>query len=164
MDSGGIKIGLRWGDVDLTNGLLSVKDTKGGENRAAYLTEATRRTISERTPGGPGDLVFPAKHGGRRVQVSKAFDAVVKSIGLNDRVSDQRERICFHSLRHTFASWLVCSGTPLYTVQRLLGYKSIALTERYSHLAPDHVREAVKLFDKPQDRKAEVFPLMRDAE
>ncbi len=45
-----------------------------------------------------------------------------------------------------------------------VGHKTIALPERCSHLAPDNVREAAKLFDKPQAREVEVFPLMGDAE
>jgi site-specific recombinase XerD len=39
-------------------------------------------------------------------------------------------------------------GTPIYAVQRLLGHKTIALTERYSHFAPDSLRAAVTNFEK----------------
>ena len=39
-------------------------------------------------------------------------------------------------------------GTPLYTVQKLLGHQSSAMTERYSHLTPDHLREAVRGLDE----------------
>jgi len=47
-----------------------------------------------------------------------------------------------HTLRHTFASWLVQRGTPLYTVSKLMGHSSIKMTERYAHLAPDTQRAA----------------------
>jgi len=46
-------------------------------------------------------------------------------------------------MRHTFASWLVMKGRPLKEVQELLGHKSITQTERYAHLAPERLREAV---------------------
>ncbi len=47
-----------------------------------------------------------------------------------------------HDCRHTFASHAVMSGLDLYTVGRLLGHADIAFTERYAHLADEHVREA----------------------
>jgi site-specific recombinase XerD len=49
----------------------------------------------------------------------------------------------FHSLRHTFASWLVQKGATLYEVQRLLGHTSSKVTEVYSHLQPEHMRDTV---------------------
>jgi integrase len=58
------------------------------------------------------------------------------------KISDLRQRIVFHSLRHTHASWLVQRGTPLYEVAKLLGHSTIRMTERYSHLAPDSLRKA----------------------
>ncbi|MCX5883579.1 MAG: tyrosine-type recombinase/integrase [Deltaproteobacteria bacterium] len=50
----------------------------------------------------------------------------------------------FHTCRHSFASWLVTDGADLFTVRELMGHKSIAMTERYSHLPPDTLRKAVK--------------------
>ena len=49
----------------------------------------------------------------------------------------------FHDLRHTFAGWLTMRGRPLKEVQELLGHKAIRMTERYSHLAPERLRNAV---------------------
>jgi integrase len=49
-----------------------------------------------------------------------------------------------HDLRHTCAAWLVTAGVPLPEVRDLLGHGSITMTERYAHLAPENVREAVR--------------------
>lgn len=51
-----------------------------------------------------------------------------------------------HWLRHTFISHLVMRGVPLRTVQVLAGHSTIAVTEKYAHLAPDYMREVMKGF------------------
>jgi integrase len=135
---------LTWADVDLKQGLLTLRDTKSGRTRHAYMTETVKVMLQGRPRSKPDELVFPARGGERRVQVSQAFRRVVEALGLNEGLADARQLVTFHTLRHTYASWLVMNGTPLYTVQRLLGHQTLAMTERYSHLAPDHMREAVK--------------------
>lgn len=50
-----------------------------------------------------------------------------------------------HWLRHTYASHLVMAGTPLRTVQALLGHSTITTTERYAHLSPDHLAAAAQI-------------------
>ena len=52
-------------------------------------------------------------------------------------------KVVFYSLRHTFASWLVQLGTPLYVVKDAMGHSAQQVTERYSHLAPTHIKAAV---------------------
>jgi integrase len=42
-------------------------------------------------------------------------------------------------LRHTWASWHVQSGTPLFALQELGGWESTEMVRRYAHLAADHL-------------------------
>jgi len=49
-----------------------------------------------------------------------------------------------HTLRHTFASRLVMSGTDLRTVQELGGWQTIGMVERYSHLSGEHKANAIE--------------------
>ena len=50
----------------------------------------------------------------------------------------------WHDLRHTFASRLVMAGVDIRTAQELMGHKTIQVTMRYAHLAPQHQLEAVQ--------------------
>jgi integrase len=64
------------------------------------------------------------------------FEGSVRSVGI--------ENFRWHDLWHMFASRLVMAGVDLRTVQELLGHQTIAMTVRYSHLAPTHLQEAVE--------------------
>ena len=59
-----------------------------------------------------------------------------------------QKRITFHTLRHTFCSHLVMSGTDLNTVRDLMGHKSLDVTMRYSHLNPHHKKHAIDRMDE----------------
>ena len=56
--------------------------------------------------------------------------------------------VTVHDLRHTYASWLVQQGPQLEVVQALLGHRSIATTQRYSHLRPDAFAGAVAILER----------------
>jgi integrase len=45
----------------------------------------------------------------------------------------------WHDLRHTWASWHVQSGTPLFALQELGGWESAEMVRQYAHLAADHL-------------------------
>ena len=53
----------------------------------------------------------------------------------------------FHDLRHNYASHLAMRGAHIRALQELLGHKTLAMTQRYSHLAPEQLQNAVKLLD-----------------
>ena len=136
---------LRWGNLDFKARVIHLLDPKAGESQQAFMTDQVEEMLLSRLPENvrPADFIFPGRDGGRQFKVSDTFVRTVADLGLNDGVDDARERVVFHSLRHTFCSWLALQGTPLYTIQRLARHKSIAMTERYAHLAPDHKQDAV---------------------
>lgn len=48
----------------------------------------------------------------------------------------------FHDLRHTFASHFMMNGGNIYDLQKILGHTSLEMTQRYAHLAPEHLVQA----------------------
>jgi integrase len=53
----------------------------------------------------------------------------------------------WHDLRHTWATWQRQAGTPTHELQRLGGWRTSAMVERYAHLAPDHLAIAASRLD-----------------
>jgi integrase len=82
----------------------------------------------------------------------------VNKLGFNNGVTDSRDKLVAHSLRHTFASWLAMAGEPILTIQKLMGHKDIQMTLRYAHLSPSHERAAAERLaaNKPK-RQARVL-------
>jgi site-specific recombinase XerD len=74
----------------------------------------------------------------------------------------------WHCNRHTFASRLVMAGVDLRTVQELCGWNTLGMVQRYAHLAPDHLAEAVErlvpagLHPTPRGREDAVVQLARN--
>jgi len=123
-----------------------VSRTKNGEPIGVPLTETAMKTLTElkRIRFLHSPYVFCDKTGKpySPFQVSVAFKRAVKKAGI--------ENLRFHDLRHDFASNLVQSGVDIYTVKELLGHKDLRMTERYCHLAPENLREAVQVLDKKE--------------
>jgi integrase len=80
----------------------------------------------------------------RYVEIKRAFQKALKIAEIED--------FRFHDLRHCFASSLVQQGVDLYKVQRLLGHKDHRMTQRYAHLAPENLRDAVLMPDEKEKK------------
>lgn len=145
---------LTWGDLDMDVGSIYVKDPKNKHSRHAFMTAEVKAMFAGRYYGQTKTtLVFPTATGNKRKEVSDSFQNTVRDLGLNNsgeidaegkpvELTDARQRVVFHTLRHTFASWLAQAGTPMYTLAQLMGHADMKMTQRYSHLAPDNMQAA----------------------
>lgn len=98
-------------------------DTKTGKPRSVPIHPALKDAIAR--------LPFHVREG----RIQQGFHHARAEAGLPD--------VHFHDLRHTTASWLVQAGVPLYTAGLLLGHASTKTTQRYAHLADEHIRAAI---------------------
>ncbi len=151
-------LSLTWGCVNFEEKSLFLKDTKNGENRHAYMTPEVETMLQARYDSQALDeLLF------NYAEISNSFERTVKAIGLNDGRLDRRDKVVFHTLRHTFASWHAKAGTPLYTISKLLGHKSLEMTQRYAHLCPSAEKQAVMALHGALDepKRANVIDMER---
>ncbi|MDP9364704.1 MAG: site-specific integrase [Chloroflexota bacterium] len=151
-------LGLRWRDVDLDAGTLSVRQclipSKGGPVLAepktaaarrlvrlpaeaiAALREHRRRQVERRLALGSLwrdlDLVLCTGEGNvvNPANVDRSFARLVRAAGVR--------RIRFHDLRHTHATWLLAAGQPVKVVSERLGHARVSITlDTYAHVLPD---------------------------
>ncbi len=138
---------LKWGCVDVENGRIIIMDGKGDKSRAAFMTNDIKAMFESMTAKGNDALVFPNPKGQPHKEIPNSFKNAVETLNLNEDCSDMRQRICFHSARHTFASRLAESGVDLYVIKELMGHSTILLTERYSHLSEGALQGAMRMLE-----------------
>lgn len=142
---------LRWGAIDFSEGFIEVlstpeEPTKSGSDRRIPMTDEAnallQRLHEDRTGRGPAEHVLKGYKGGplNGRYASKRFKHYIREAKLDERFS-------FHSLRHTCASWLVQRGVSLPMVQAILGHADPSTTERYAHMAPDAMKQAISVLD-----------------
>lgn len=140
---------LTWGDVNLEERHLILSRRKTDSVTGLRISPQLAEVLEALPRGTPAAYVFTRPDGlpWEAYHVQRAFYRA------RDRAK-LRKSLTVHSLRHTFASWLVADGVPLKTVSELLGHSSVNQTERYAHLAPSHLAAAVDRIGDIESRGA----------
>jgi integrase len=125
---------LTWDRVDRARGVIRLELTKSGKRREVPFGRDVDAVLARRQQAST--RVFQRASW-------EAYRYAFESAVVAAKIDDFR----FHDLRHTYASWLVQAGRPLAEVQALLGHRTLAMTNRYSHLAPENLRIAVSALD-----------------
>jgi integrase len=133
----GEQYGLIWKRVDFNKREVHLAKTKNGEARDVPMSVEVLAAFQQVKPTKvkPTDSVFATPN------PREWFEAVREKAKLDD--------FRWHDCRHTFCSRLAMAGVPLKTIQILAGHKTISITARYAHLAPNTLHTAVELIYVP---------------
>ncbi len=138
--------GLRWRDLHLVEGLVTVLG-KGGRQRSVPVGSHARRALEQwraSTGAGSDAFVFPGRGGGPISQ--RAVQVRIRQLAARQGLF---KHVHPHMLRHSFASHVLESSGDLRGVQELLGHADIATTQIYTHLDFQHL---AKVYDAAHPR------------
>lgn len=132
--------GLRWEHVnlELRHAYVKAEEHKNGQAHPVPLNDVAMAVLLKRQGMHPSHVFT---YDGKPVtQVStKAWRKALERAGIED--------FRWHDLRHTFATWHRQAGTPTHELQRLGGWKTAAMVERYAHIAPEGLQAAASRLD-----------------
>jgi site-specific recombinase XerD len=129
---------LKLSDIDSQRMILRVEQGKGKKDRNVMLSPALLQTLRTYWKQcRPRVWLFPG-HGGKRPLHATLLQRAFRQAKDQARIT---KPVSFHSLRHSFATQLLESGVNVRTIQALLGHRSLATTQRYTHVAGDYLRQ-----------------------
>jgi integrase len=131
---------LEWSQVnlELRHAWIHAGQSKNRRPIAVPLND-TAMQVLQRQLGKHQTRVFTYLGKPLKAANTKAWSNALKRAGITD--------FRWHDLRHTWATWQRQAGTPTHELQRLGGWRTGAMVERYAHLAPDHLATAAKRLD-----------------
>jgi integrase len=147
-------LSLRWDYIDFDRHCFRLPDSKTGAKIVPIAAAALAILLGlSRT----STWVLPATKGqGHYVGLQKHWEAVklkagalaLEASGRGDKPpanTPNFDNVRLHDLRHSFASFAVMDGAPLYLVGKLLGHKQSRTTEIYAHVADDPLRATAEI-------------------
>ena len=153
----GLSLGCRIGSIlavqrkhiNIDKRTVTITDFKtGGETYTGYLHPKYFPDFEFLENMKPNDYLVSQKGTGKKVSknaVQYQFRIITNKLFNQDLDKDDRKnRVVFHSLRHTFCSLLAINNTPIMTIQKLAHHKEINSTLRYSKLSQESMFEEVQ--------------------
>ena len=132
-------------DINLQQGWVRVRDTKGGHNRRMPLTECARQLLAGYLPLVKGKIFMNSCARATNSWINKRLKELCKSLRL--------PIITCHGIRHTLATQLFKAGAGIREVQEFLGHKRIKNTETYTRLL---VEDLKKIVDRSHPREKRI--------
>ena len=150
-------LGLRWSQIDFKRRAITLShgETKNNAGRALPLSGEVIEILQARNKVRKidDDRVFPPAEDCKELELREPWKLALVQAGIDVRQATRTGRtkkdapalltsdFRWHDLRHTAASYLTMAGVSAIEVARVLGHKTLSMSLRYSHLAPDRVTE-----------------------
>jgi len=136
-------LGLRWEDIDLEKGQISLIEQKTGKTRIIHLGQ-DMTTLFHKLPVR-GRYVFPGRKEGPLKNIEHPFETALKKSGIDP--GEGYKKVVFHTLRHSCVSQLVEMGADSFMVRNYVNHASSQMTEHYTHLSEEFQRRTGQLLD-----------------
>lgn len=136
-------INMKLKDIDSIRMLIHIKKAKGKKDRYTLLSEKVLLLLREYyLVYKPREYLFEGQFGG--IYSSRSAQIILKQAAEKAGI---KKNITLHTLRHSFATHLLESGTDLRYIQDLLGHSSPKTTMIYTHVTNDSLKKIKKPFD-----------------
>lgn len=132
---------LKWEQIDLKRRTAWIfgDNTKNGEDLHISLNDAAMSVLYARR-WIHREYVFTYQGKPIARLSTRAWYKALKRAGIED--------FRWHDLRHTWASWLVQGGVPLFALQEMGGWKTASMVRKYAHLSPAHNLQHAQVIDQ----------------
>lgn len=143
-------IHLKVADVDSARMLIHIRQGKGKKDRDVVLSPLLLDELREycrRANPKPRTFLFPGRGKQQNADVPLTGKSIFDAVQQAARRADIKKHVHPHTLRHSFATHLLESGTDLHTIQLLLGHGDLKTTSRYLHVSERHLKPAASPLD-----------------
>ena len=139
--SAGLRVGeilnLKISDIDSNRMQIRVHQAKGKKDRYSLLSPKVLVLLRQYTTEyNPKEYLFEGQNGGKYSSAS-----IQNLMRKHRKLANIKKRATPHTLRHSFATHLLDSGTDIRFIQELLGHKHISTTQIYTHVTTRSVKE-----------------------
>ncbi|MFP4370574.1 MAG: tyrosine-type recombinase/integrase, partial [Candidatus Kapaibacterium sp.] len=136
-------LNLRVQDIDSKNMLIKIHSGKGNKDRNVVLSEILLDLLRKYYKlYKPSDYLFEGQYGGK--YSASSVQSIMRQALLKARISTKATP---HTLRHSFASHLLESGTDIRVIQEILGHNSIKTTQIYTHITAQNIKSVKSPLD-----------------
>lgn len=137
---------LEWMDVNLSQNVVFLRDTKNGHPRSVPLSNEAKVVLENIAPiQDRKGLVFKNKRSGSKVSIYKAFYNAIALAGIAD--------LHIHDLRHLFCTTAAQSGASILQIKAITGHSTLQQLSRYTHIEGAHLKHIVDDVDKAFQRE-----------
>jgi site-specific recombinase XerD len=136
--------GLRRDQVDLETRFITIPRSKSGKMRRVKLSRNAAAILVELLKEHESPWVFPSQNSDKPLLANNFVRRVFRPALERAQI----ENFVWHDLRRTTGSRMVQRGVDLNRVREQLGHSNLRQTQRYAHLAPEHLEDAVDVLDR----------------